>query len=237
MTPLRPLLPALLALALSACATAPRLDDLGPVRQPANVRGPAAWPASVTRVAVLPAHDASGRLPSDFVAAHDLAWGRALAGSHRAEFVAVSRADLAAWTGRETLDSTSALPPDLLARVAAQTGAQAIVFLDLAHVSPYPPLSLAFRARLVDAPVGATLWTVDENFDLGDPATARAARHEARARAAGAGDPSSALFQSPARLADHAFRSVATLLPPHPAPVAKEPETTKKMPIRADKTR
>lgn len=218
-----PLLAALLALA--GCASAPRLDDAGPVRAPKNFRGPEVWPVEVSRVAVLPAHDASGRLPPEFVATYDPSWSRALAATQRAEFVAVSRADLAAWTGRATLDSARPLPPGLLPRIASETGAQAVLFLDLAQVSPYPPLSLAFRARLATAADGETLWMADEIFDTRDAATARALRKDARARASGAGDPAAAVLQSPSRLADHAFRAVADLLPPRrpePAPATQD---------------
>ena len=86
--------------------------------------------------------------------------------------------------------------------------------VDLVEVSPYPPLSLAFRARLVDLDDADTIWMADEIFDARDPATARGARQEARAHASGVGDPTSAVQQSPVRFADHAFRTVASLLPP-----------------------
>ena len=214
---LRPLARALpllaLLLGLSACASAP-LADSGPVRTPQNVRGPETWPAGVLRVAVLPAHDASGRLPSEFVSTYDTSWERALASAQRAELVAVSRSTLASWTGRETLDSTGALPPGLLRRVTAETGAQAVMFLDLLEVSPYPPLSLAFRARLADTTNGDTLWMADEIFDSRDAASARAARKDARAQGSGTGDVTTSIQQSPVRFADHAFHAVAALLPP-----------------------
>jgi len=244
--PLARALPLLALLGLAACASAPRSDS-GPVRVPQNVRGPETWPAGLVRVALLPAHDASGRLPAEFVAGYDASWSRALASAQRAELVGVSRATLASWTGRETLDSTAALPPGLLRRVAAETGAQAVMFLDLVEISPYPPLSLAFRARLVTAADGDTVWMVDEIFDHRDAASARASRKDARAQASGAGDPAAAVQQSPARLADHAFRAVAALLPPRQAaPSADAPaaaatseksENTlraKNFPVRAD---
>lgn len=240
-------------LAFSACSSLPKDPDRGPVRTPSNFRGPDAWPADITRVAVLPAHDATGRLPAEFAATYDFSWNRALALTQRAEFVAVPRATLADWSGRETIDSAAPLPPGLFQRVLAETGAQAVLFIDLTQVRPYPPLSLGFRARLATAPAGDTLWMADEIFDAGDGATARMLRVDARAQNSSAGDPTSAVMQSPIRLADHAFRAVAGLLPPRrPAPPpAKAPETAsgatpakrdakdselgaKKFPVRAD---
>lgn len=214
-----------LLLLLSACASAPGLGDLGPVRTPTNFRGPAAWPDTISRVAVLPAHDASGRLTAEFTAAHDATWFRALTATQRAEFVAIPRATLSAWTGQTSLDSTTPLPHDLLARIATRTGTQAVMFLDLTHVTPYPPLKLAFRTRLVTVADGATLWMADELFDASDSATARGARREARANATGAGDPTSSMLQSPARFSAHAFGAVAALLPPRIAPPPPATET------------
>jgi hypothetical protein len=227
---------ALVSLALSACSTTPRLADQGPVRVPTNVRGPAEWPVGLSRVAVLPAHDATGRLPAEYVVTYDQSWSRALAATQRAEFVAVPRETLVDLAGRETLDSSAALPSLFLRRIAAATGADAVLFLDLTHVSPYPPLSLSFRSRLVLVADGDTLWMADEIFDARDPATARGARLDARASAQGAGDPTAAITQSPSRFADHAFRAVAALLPP------RVPEETtevaklraKSYPVRAD---
>lgn len=249
-----PALATVALLAFSACSSLPKDPDRGPVRTPSNYRGPDAWPTDVIRVAVLPAHDATGRLPAEFASTYDFSWTRALALTQRAEFVAVPRATLAEWSGRETIDSSAPLPPGLFQRVLAETGAQAVLFLDLTQVRPYPPLSLGFRARLATAPAGETLWMADEIFDAGDGATARSLRIEARAQNSSAGDPTSAVMQSPIRLADHAFRAVAGLLPPRrPAPPSgKDAETAsgaapertdvkdselgaKKFPVRADK--
>lgn len=237
--PLRRSLPLALMVAclgLAACATPPRLEDHGPVRAPANVRGPAAWPEALRRVAVLPAHDATRRLPAEFVATYDDGWGRALAASQRAEFVAVPRALLSELCGRETLDSTAPLPAGLLGSLARATGADAVLFLDLTEVSPYPPLSLSFRGRLVATTDAETIWMVDETFDSRDAATARGARIQARASTRGAGDPVAGVMQSPSRFADHAFRAVTALLPPR-----RDEETpastdvrAKSYPVRAD---
>jgi hypothetical protein len=226
----------LACLALAACSTPPRTGELGPVRQATNVRGPESWPVEIRRGAVLPAHDATGRLPAEFVRAHDQNWQRALAATQRAEFVALPRPVLADLAGRETLDPTAPLPPGLLGRLAEAAGADAILFLELTESAPYPPLALGFRARLVTIPAADTLWMADEIFDARDPATARGARLHARAAAQGPGDPAAAILQSPSRFADYAFHAVADLLPRRLAPEIGETASlrAKSHPVRAD---
>jgi len=222
---------AALLLLLSACSTPQTLGDLGPVHTPVNYRGPAAWPGHISRVAVLPAHDATGRLTAEFTAAHDSSWFRALTATQRAEFILVSRTALATWCGQASFNSTEPLAHDALSRIAARTGAQAVLFLDLTHVTPYPPLKLAFRTRLVTLPDGATLWMADEFYDASDAATARGARHLARANSTGAGDPVASIQQSPSRFADYAFSGVAALLPPRlPTPTQTPQAGTQKSP-------
>ncbi len=217
----RPLLVILagLALGLGGCASIEsRFTDQGPVYVPGNVRGPAAWPESIRRVAVLPAHDTTGRLPPNFVSSYDNLWRRTLDRSQRAEWLAIDRAQLATWTTRETLGGSSLLPPYLLQRIVRETDAQAVLFLDLNHCTAYPPLALSFRARLVDLSTGETLWMVDEVFDANSGPTARAARHHARANYSGVGDPTGGILQSPSLFAGYAFQAVAALLPPRVAP-------------------
>lgn len=252
---------ALACLALAGCA--------GPSRGPAvarpvpNVRGPEVWSEEWARVAVLPAHDATGRLTPDFVSSLGESWLRALITSRRAEFVRVDEAALVRRHGPGAGGSASPLPHGLLAGAAADTGADALMLLELTQVSPYPPLSLGFRARLVRPSDGETLWMADEIFDARDPAVVAYARAEAKRRAEGPGDAQAAVTLSPTRFADHAFRTVAETLPPRRAPAppadekaakgAKEAKAAKnanaekiaddarlspqKFPVRADSTR
>ena len=217
------LLPALcLALLAGGCTSLdPHLSDLGPVYQPTNTHGPAVWPTDIRRVAVLPAHDASGLLPANFVTTYDALWRRTLDRSQRAEFIGLSRPQLTTWTSHETLAASSVLPMDLLPRIGRETDAQAVLFLDLNHCTPYPPLALSFRARLVNISSGETIWMADELFDSGRDSTARAARRYAQANTSGPGDATSGILQSPARFAEYAFQAVCELLPPRELPPAK----------------
>ena len=195
----------------------PHLNDLGAVYKPVNTRGPATWPVAIRRVAILPAHDTSGRLPVSYVTNYDMIWRRTLDRSQRAEFVGLSRSQVATWSVRESFASTALLPPDLLPRIARETDAQAVLLLDLNQCSPYPPLVLSFRTRLVDLTTGETIWVADELFDSGQAPTARAARRYAQANASGKGEATSAIVQSPTRFAEYAFQAVGELLPPRVA--------------------
>lgn len=213
--PLRLLLAAGLVLLAAGCSTLdPRSEDFGPAYKPANVRGPAQWPAGIRRVAVLTAHDTSGLLQSEFVSSYDVSWRRALDRTQRAEFIGVSPVSMTTWTSHASLPSAGLLPPGFLERVARETGAQAVLFLDLNHIKPYPPLALGFRSRLVDPATGETIWMADELFDAGDATVARAARRYAREQASGVGDSAHGILQSPARFSEYAFQAVASLLPP-----------------------
>ena len=204
-----------LALLAGGCASLdPHIDDLGPVYKPVNTRGPAVWPAAIRRVAVLPAHDTSGRLPASFVTTYDTIWRRTLDRSQRAEFTGLNRTQLTTWTAKETFAASGLLPPDLLLRIGRETDAQAVLFLDLNQATAYPPLALSFRTRLVDVTTGETLWMADELFDSGRDSTARAARRYAQANGSGKGDATSSIVQSPTRFAEYAFQAVCELLPP-----------------------
>lgn len=195
----------------------------GPVYEPKNVRGPELWPPNFTRVAVFPAHDATLRLPAGFVSVFDETWRRSLNRSQRAEFIGLSRASLLTWTGSETLGTVGLLPPGLLARIQAETGAQAALFLELNNCTAYPPLALAFRARLVQLETGATLWMADELFDGGEATTARGARRFAAARAPRGDAADDGILHSPSRFSEYAFATVLERLPPRVASEPKKP--------------
>ncbi len=208
-----------LALLLSACADLPfGARNQAPDFVPSNARGPAEWPGQIRRIALLPAHDVTGTLTAEFVATYDQVWADALQHTQRAEFVRLDRHTLAAWMGRDSIASTDALPSDLLAHIARETGAQAVIFLDVTHCAPYPPLGLGFRAKLVALPDARIIWVADELFDASDAATAHAAEHFAQRNATGPGEPGSAVRQSPMLFSAYAFQAVANLLPPRAAP-------------------
>jgi hypothetical protein len=159
-------------------------------------------------------------LPQEFVSAYDPVWATALQRTNRAEIVTIDRVVLARWIGHPSINSTDPLPADLLARVARETGAQAVLFLDLTQCTPYPPLALGFRAKLVSLADSRIIWVADEMFDAAEAPATHAAEHFAQRNADGPGDATSGVLQSPTHFAAYAFGAVADLLPPRvlPAP-------------------
>ena len=82
----------------------------------------------------------------------------------RFEVVTVSPDQLRRWTGKNAWLSTERLPVDLLGRVQAETGCEAVMFVHLNGLSAYPPLSVSWRMRLVRVVDGQTVWAVEDSF-------------------------------------------------------------------------
>lgn len=201
----------------SACSTTQtaRRDDLGPNYVPRNIAGPATWPGDIARVAVLPAADATAQLPVAFTSSYDPVWLYALQQSQRAEFVFVDRPTYRRWTGGPRAPtSTGLLPPDWAERIRATTGADAALLLDLTGCSPYPPLTLGLRAKLVRLTTGEVIWTADEWFDASNPDVARAARRHARGGLRSRKGEGITVLHSPTKFAAYAMDALTTALPP-----------------------
>ncbi|RRJ97217.1 hypothetical protein Ga0100231_020300 [Opitutaceae bacterium TAV4] len=210
----------LLALILLAggCNTATRdALEIGPFYAPANTRGASLWPDDIRRVAVLPLDGTAAALPDDFIASHDPIWLAALQHTQRAEFVPVSRDQIAYLAqGRRSVDSTSVLPAVFFEKILSITGADAVIFCDLTGVTPYPPLAIGLRAKLIHLRRGNLIWACDERFDASVATVGNSARRFARKTGdgSGRGDPVTAILQSPARFATYATAEVAATLPP-----------------------
>ncbi|HEX2100301.1 MAG TPA: hypothetical protein VHF69_06550 [Candidatus Synoicihabitans sp.] len=201
----------------AGCATRQlvKREELGPVFAPRNVTSVSRWWPGIDRVVVLPTADASGKLPTTFAATFDQTWLRALQSSQRAEFVGLDRTLYSQITASPSPPaSTSILPHAWAERVKAATEADAALLVDVTQVSPYPPLILGWRLKLVHLPTGEILWAADEVFDAGDPAVARAARRHARAGASGRDGDAIAVLQSPSRYGNYTVDALVALLPP-----------------------
>lgn len=206
-----------LTLAVTACTTThkERVDDIGPGFVPRNVTTRSIWPMDVTRVAVLPTADATHRLPIEFVASYDAPWLEALQRSQRAEFVSVDRETYANWTGGPRAPTSAGLlPPQLPDRIRTTTGADAALLLDITHCSPYPPLSLGLRAKLVRLDTGDVIWAADELFDSKDPLVSRSAKRHARAGMLSRDSNAISILQSPSMFAGYVSDTLAATLPP-----------------------
>lgn len=144
-----------------------------PAYQPENIFAAKAWPAGVKRVAVLPVATLLADVPVDYFSAHDPVWLSALQASHRAEFVAVTRAELLRWTGRMSFSTTYPLPPDLLARIVEHTGAEAVAFLEVTHFSPYGSQTIGLRGRIMELSPSRAIWAFEETINADEAGTSQ----------------------------------------------------------------
>lgn len=90
--------------------------------------------------------------------------------------VGLSGEVLQGWYGAGALDVDGRLPADLLMRVREHTGADAVLLLSVTSYSPYRPVAVGLRGRMVRVGDGATVWAYDEVLDSGDMGVSLAAR-------------------------------------------------------------
>lgn len=205
-----------LLLVLAGCESVPdrlAVDPLTPSYQPANVAGPELLPIDVRRVALLPAW--SGR-PLDAHSRDNInrAFTVALTRAARFEIVPVSASDLETWVKVPTVGSTTAIPANLFSALREQLGADAVLFVDVTHYSPYPPLAIGLRTRLIRLSDGADLWATDELFDASRAGTAAGARRHHLLGESAPADLSPTALQSPARFVSYAADTLVATLPP-----------------------
>jgi len=127
-----------------------------------------------SRVLVLPVH-----YPLDLSAGDRTLWDaelqRVLSTLVRFETYSLNRREAVALLGAESLPTGGPLSRDLLI-FAEQSGCDAILIPEFTFYSPYRPLAVSFRGRLLDAESLENLWLVDQAFDSGNPDVSRAAR-------------------------------------------------------------
>jgi hypothetical protein len=215
-----PLALAAAASLLAGCAaTLPKTDPAlaGPFYTPSNVQTAPKLPEAVRRIAILPCAGADSRLTEDTLVDLDRILATALTRSARAEITQLDRAALARLAKRPRVLSTSVLPADFLPRLAAETGADALLLVDVTAHSPYPPLVLGLRARLVDLKTGEQLWNFDNIVSTTSPAVVNSARAHVLGRTSAPktpGDLSYSILQNPVAFADFVAEITWATLPP-----------------------
>ncbi|WP_221029983.1 DUF799 domain-containing protein [Actomonas aquatica] len=188
------------------------VDPLTPSYKPTNVAGPDYLPIEVRRVAVLPVW--SGQpLDERSLTNIEQAFNVALTRAARFEVVPVSRDNLRAWVKHSSLGSTEALPANLFTQLHERLGADAVLFVDVTSYSPYPPLSVGLRTRLIQLDNGALLWATDELFDAARAATAAGARRHHLQGGPAPADLSPTVLQSPARFVAYAADTLVGTIP------------------------
>lgn len=161
---------------LVSCQTQDPRDTLGlrpPLYTPANVyRAAPELPQDLQRVVVLPlaTDEAETALDGEL----DAVILSMLQKQARFEVVSIDRDRLEELTGQRQWSSVELLPPDLWATLQAETRAEGVLFLDLTHFHPYPPLAMGLRAKLVALGTGDILWAVDDMVYATEPGLRRA---------------------------------------------------------------
>lgn len=203
---------------LAACSTPGPQDAarVGPFFTPSNYRSTAAIRA-VRRVVVMPVCG-DGVATPETEATLDPIFVEALRRQNRFEVVTVSRAECRRRFGLESLGSGAVLPRAVLTAMKAAYAADAVLLIDLTAYSPYRPLTLGIRAKLVGGgPADPTmLWAFDEVFSAGNPKVANSARHYFLDRRGGdiPADLTQFALLSPSRFSTYVAAAVFGTLPP-----------------------
>lgn len=162
------------ALATEGCQTKkvayvkPELDA------PQNWFAPSGPGRTVRRVAILPA--CHSKLPGEVLKEVDFAFNGELSKKAVFEVVPISRSSMELLTDRRELSSVERVPGDFFRKLRDQYGVDAVMFNDLTQYSPYRPVSLGVRSKLVDIESGSILWASDVMLDSGNTNVAAAAR-------------------------------------------------------------
>lgn len=209
---LRPLACAVALLALSTGGMAAEPEAVRPV---SNHVGVLRLPPEVRRVVLLPV--SGGALITPEAAAElDRSFVTALQRQVRFEVVPVARAWCRRFFGADDFSSVAALPHDLLARLATEHAADAVLFVDVTAYRDFRPLAIGVRAKLATFDGPKILWSYDELLSAENPAIAAGALAHARtARASGLPvDLGATGLQSPSRFAAYVADTVFGTLPP-----------------------
>lgn len=210
----------LAAFALAGCSALPKPDSAvaGPFYKPSNVKAVAQLPATVRRVIVLPVAGGPALTEETLLKLDSVCAGE-LTRTGRFEVVPLSRDKLAELTGTRQISSVDKLPAvliDKLFNIYNAYGADAVLFIDVTTYSPYPPLVLGLRTKLVQVTDGEIIWAADNVFAAAEPAVANSARHHALTLGTdhGLSDLSHTVLQNPQRFAGYVAAATFLTLPP-----------------------
>ena len=126
------------------------------------------------RVAVLPVHNEG--YSGEYLRSIDSEFSGELIKRALFEVVPVGRQQLESVIGMRQLASVEVLPSNLLLKLREHLGVDGVLFIDLTQFSPYQPVSMGVRMKLVDVSTGQIRWAYDSLFDASNPAVAQSAR-------------------------------------------------------------
>lgn len=212
--------PAAVCALLTGCATVGTPRDLvrGPGYQPRNVFvASTPLPQNIRRVVVLPVACEQNNFDlAEGRAALEPVWRSELIKAKRFEVVPADATFLQNRTGRSEWSDEEPLPPELFMLLRENSGCDAVMFCRLTVYRPYPPLSIGWRARLVDAQTRRTIWSADEIFDGGQPAVGNGARRNqlAEQRDSDSAPDEWFIHNSPSEFGKYAVSRLLATLPP-----------------------
>jgi hypothetical protein len=164
----------LLGLVLQGCESLRHSNTERRVPEQRNYFSEQMQGAPMRRVAVLPAYNE--RYSGDYLRSIDSAFSGELTKRSLFEVVAVGRQELESVMGVRQLASVEVLPSNLLVKLREHLGVDGVLFIDLTQFSPYQPVSMGVRMKLVDVSTGQIRWAYDSLFDAANPAVAMSAR-------------------------------------------------------------
>jgi hypothetical protein len=92
------------------------------------------------------------------------------------EVVPINRLEMETLVDRREISSVERVPGDLFRKLRDQYGVDGVMFNDLTQYSPYRPVALGMRSKLVDVESGNILWASDITMDSGNTNVAASAR-------------------------------------------------------------
>lgn len=163
-----------LAIFPAGCATLKHHATTSAAPPPQSYFSPPTPGEQLRRVALLPLH--SETYPEQYLRALDATFLAELSKRALFEVVPVSRAQMESLFGERHFSSTELLPADALKRLRDQCGVDSVLFTDLTHFSPYRPVSMGVRTKLIAVGTGQIRWAFDYIFDAGNSPVAEAAK-------------------------------------------------------------
>lgn len=106
----------------------------------------------------------------------DIAFGEELSKKALFEVVPITRGDLEGLIGLRSLASYERISGDLFLRIKDRYGVDGVMFSDVTYYSPYKPVGLGIRSKLVDIESGRIHWASDVVYDSGNAGVADAAK-------------------------------------------------------------
>ena len=117
--------------------------------------------------------------------------------------------------GKEMYSSSESLPDNFLKVLVDRYSANGVLFIDLHSFSPYRPMSLGVRSKLVDLKSGEFMWAIDETFDSGNASVMVAINNFQRSHHVQAlsDKTTTSVLQSPRFFCKYVAHSVFSTLP------------------------